>query len=251
MVASMFSSLVEEAAEFAATFDGEPPPLHEMARTLGVGCIRREPRLPTSALLLRDEKHGMVALVRAHDPEARQRFSLAHELGHVLVEARGLRSDLSCRDIEVERLCDRLAAELLLPRSMFEELPHTGLLRHAMQVADRCRASRTAAARRLVDLDQTLVLIAWSTRTRPGSTAKLRVLWPYKHQGIFVPTHGTPPSELGLEQLTREAVSKRSVRLRLGSLKGEHEVESVRLRYPSQSEEGRLAEVLSLVRARS
>jgi hypothetical protein len=222
-----------------------------MARTLGVGCIRREPRLPTAALLIRDDEHGMVALVRADDPETRQRFSLGHELGHLLVAARGLRSDLSCRDIGVERLCDRLAAELLLPRSMFEQRPSEALLQHAMQVAERCCASPTAAARRLVDLDPALVLIAWSTRTRPGSTVKLRVLWPYKHQGVFVPTHGTPPSELGLEQLTRGAVVRRSVRLRLGSLSGEHEVESIRLRYPSQSQDGRLAEVLSLVRASS
>jgi IrrE N-terminal-like domain len=219
-----------------------------MARTLGVGCIKRESRLPTAALLIRDEEHGMVVLVRADDPRTRQRFSLAHELGHVLVDARGLHSDLSCRDAEVERLCDRLAAELLLPRSLFKQRAGMTPLQHAMQVADRCCASRTAAARRLVDLDPELVLIAWSTRPRPGSTAKLRVLWPHKHHGVFVPAYGTPPAELGLERLARGAVARRSVGLRLGSLSGEHDVESVRLRYPNQSQDGSFAEILSLVR---
>lgn len=219
-----------------------------MAESVGISRIERAPGLPVAGMLVHVADVGLVAVVRADDPKARQRFSLAHEIGHALLHTRGVRSDLSCRDTEVERVCDRIAAELLLPRRLYQTGDRSDVLEHALEIADRCCASPTAAARRLVDIHPGLVLIAWSTRTRPGSTAKLRVLWPYKARGVFVPTYDTPPDELGLQDLDRGEVATRIVALRLGSLSGEYEVESVRLRYPNQSKSGRLAEILSLVR---
>jgi len=245
--ATLPHAVIEEAAELADGFHVEPPPLRQMAESVGINRVEREPGLPAAGLLMRGADAGLVAVIRSDDSKPRQRFSLAHEIGHALLEAHGFSSDLSCRDAQVERLCDRIAAELLLPRRLFRERGDKGRLEHALEIADRCCASATAAARRYVDIEPELVLIAWSTRARPGSTAKLRVLWPYKAPGIFVPTHATPPAELGLEDLPRGEARRRIVRLRLGSLVGDHHVEAVRLRYPNQSSNGRLPEVLSLV----
>jgi hypothetical protein len=61
---------------------------------------------------------GCNILVRKSSPKERQRFSLAHELGHLVLMDSGVPIDVSTpqyRSDEIERWCNEFASELLMP----------------------------------------------------------------------------------------------------------------------------------------
>ncbi len=88
--------------------------LEGIARKLGVNEITEE-GLPFEGGLFRATDGRLVIKLNAHSSIARKRFTLAHEIGHLLLGTiPGLRS--TCRsDVALERACDSVAAELLMP----------------------------------------------------------------------------------------------------------------------------------------
>jgi len=52
--------------------------------------------------------------------KGRQRFTIAHELGHAIFESSG--SGRHRHGRELERLCDKIAAEILMPKAIFIKL---------------------------------------------------------------------------------------------------------------------------------
>lgn len=88
-------------------------PLDVLANRLGVSKIIEEPLAFEGGLF--QLPHGeLVIKLNAKSPLARKRFTLAHEIGHLLFGKPGLRS--SCGDDpDLERACDSIAAELLMP----------------------------------------------------------------------------------------------------------------------------------------
>lgn len=61
---------------------------------------------------------GANILIKKKARKERQRFSLAHELGHLVLKEKGLpiiQSSLKSRDLEMERWCNEFASELLMP----------------------------------------------------------------------------------------------------------------------------------------
>jgi hypothetical protein len=91
--------------------------------------------------------------VNANDREERQRFTVCHELGHIVL---GLPSNhkaapwWSAKRPLAEILCDVFAAELLLPRRLFEPLANEGPVSMAAvdSLAVRFLASTTATGSR-------------------------------------------------------------------------------------------------------
>lgn len=91
--------------------------------------------------------------VNASDREERQRFTVCHELGHIIL---GLTSNhtaapwWSAKRPLAEILCDVFAAELLLPRRLFEPLTNEGPVSLAAvdSLAARFVASTTATGSR-------------------------------------------------------------------------------------------------------
>jgi hypothetical protein len=63
------------------------------------------------------ERHGFKIVYHSSLPHGRKRWTIAHELGHALFETTGKNPPRSGR--EVERLCDMIATELLMPRACF------------------------------------------------------------------------------------------------------------------------------------
>jgi IrrE N-terminal-like domain len=98
--------------------------LEAMALRLGVSRIIEE-RLPFDGGIFQLSGGELVIRLNADSPTTRRRFTLAHEIGHLLLGKPGLRS--SCgRDQVLERKCDAIASELLMPSD--EAMPFIGRL---------------------------------------------------------------------------------------------------------------------------
>jgi|SRR5215469_2722087 len=87
--------------------------LEAMALRLGVSRIIEE-RLSFDGGVFRLPSNELIIKLNATSPRTRKRFTLAHEIGHLLLGEIGLRS--SCGyNRELERRCDAIASELLMP----------------------------------------------------------------------------------------------------------------------------------------
>lgn len=140
----------------SARVDPYPPiDLRAFASALGVQTIEHQPMVEDGRL----ERHGGVPTitVRAGVQASRQRFTIAHELGHLVLATHG-RDFVAHRmwpgvDQE-ERFCDEFAAALLLPRvwviSRFRRAPVT--LQTARNLAETTGASLSASVVRLREL---------------------------------------------------------------------------------------------------
>lgn len=112
---------VEEAVPVvvASVLSGIPSPptnLEAVAERLGVVQISGE-ELSISGELRR-ERAGLKIVYSSMLPPGRRRFTIAHELGHAIFETTGPGCPRSGK--ELERLCDMLAKELLMPTDKFK-----------------------------------------------------------------------------------------------------------------------------------
>lgn len=103
------------------------------------------------------DDHAPLIFVNNADYKAAQMFTVAHELAHIFVGAEGVSVSeaLLPTDHEVETLCDRIAAEFLVPEAEMREFwPHvSGRGDRYRQAAQHFRVSRIVAARRALDLE--------------------------------------------------------------------------------------------------
>ena len=131
----------------------------ELIAYLAGAIVRYRPLPCGDARILGLGDRAIITVDAAASP-ARQRFSVAHELGHwhhhrgrLLACHATYQLDPACLG-DVEREADRYAASLLMPRFMMMPLignvPISMALAH--QVAERFRVSLLAAALRLVDV---------------------------------------------------------------------------------------------------
>jgi len=111
----------------------EPPvPVRRIARGRGARIFLEEQEGDLSGFLFRREGDIVIG-VNTHQAPVRQRFTIAHELGHLLLHDtdelhvdRGfvvrLRSDISSLGLDEDEMeANRFAAELLMPTSMLRE----------------------------------------------------------------------------------------------------------------------------------
>ncbi|MEZ6007398.1 MAG: XRE family transcriptional regulator [Planctomycetota bacterium] len=119
----------------------------------------------TSRVLSVDEFRGFVLVdeyaplvfINNTDAKSAQMFTLAHELAHVWLGQEGV-SNLDHTiplGNTVERLCNQIAAEFLVPRASFEAAwrQFAGRQDRIEAVARQFKVSRVVAARRALDLD--------------------------------------------------------------------------------------------------
>ena len=100
-------------ARFVGSHRRASEPLESMALRLGISRIVEE-RLPFEGGVFELPDGERIIKLNAASPATRKRFTLAHEIGHLLLGKPGLRS--SCgRDAALERKCDAIASELLMP----------------------------------------------------------------------------------------------------------------------------------------
>jgi Zn-dependent peptidase ImmA (M78 family) len=176
---SVRADLIDGCAELALERLGiglQPPiDLELLAGRLGVDEIQATDLLEDGRLERTDDATRI--LLRAANHRTRRRFTLAHELAHLLV-ARDPEGALVAhrrpmdRSVE-ERFCDALAASLIMPRAWviadFATAPQ--VLATAMQMARMADVSLSAAVVRLRELcSWNSSLLRWA---RNGSQWKL------------------------------------------------------------------------------
>lgn len=108
--------------------DELPVPVEEIATKLGATVVYEAMDRSVSGLLVRDDDSTVMGINATH-PEVRQRFSIAHEVGHLVLH-RGrpmvvdhvrlnLRDDRSSAATDYEEIqANAFAAELLMPRDL-------------------------------------------------------------------------------------------------------------------------------------
>jgi hypothetical protein len=127
----------------------------------------------------------------------RRRFSEAHEIGHIILyEALG--SDPAHRAAidsaagwkSVERLCDRAAAEILIPADdLIDQLgAHPmGTVAHFNRLYDRYLVSQTVLLRRMSEVDDSLAVTTWRHKEHVRG-ANWRIDASYCHiDGVYLP----------------------------------------------------------------
>lgn len=115
------ATTVEEAIYVTALrlLDGvscPPTDLDVLKDRLNVTSVESAPRLPISGEL-RKRGDGLVVVYSSSLSLPRRRFTIAHELAHAVFESTGPNCPRYGR--ELERICDMLAAEFLMPRDVF------------------------------------------------------------------------------------------------------------------------------------
>jgi Zn-dependent peptidase ImmA (M78 family) len=140
-----------QAARLLSLYDitdvAEAPVPEELIAHLPRFVVRRLALGNTiSGLAHWDNGHWCIAL-NGNEPLVRQRFSLAHELGHVLEAP----YDRYARPELVERVADHFAACLLMPRAWVKKLWGEGI-QDTGGLARRFDVSTVAMERRLTEL---------------------------------------------------------------------------------------------------
>lgn len=95
-----------------------PTNLEQLGLRLNILRFRFED-LPVAGALVRID-NGFEILCSTSAGRGRQQFTIAHEIAHAIFETTGPRCPH--RGDELERLCDMLATEILMPRSLFLEV---------------------------------------------------------------------------------------------------------------------------------
>ena len=173
-----------------------PTDLSQVGGKLGVQEICYE-RFPGSGELHKT-KDGYRILCSSDQPHARQRFTVAHELGHVIVERTGRGAPRVGKG--VERVCDMLAAELLMPRREFEwrvpgEVGFVDIrdLARTFDTSVAATAIRCARFRSICVFGVTGDRVTWGYGgVRPGAVG---YLLDEVREGVRAVMEGRPPAE--------------------------------------------------------
>jgi Zn-dependent peptidase ImmA (M78 family) len=190
---------------------GRPPfPSEEYARLLGIKRIEKADLGEVSAILIKLHDGDVIRVNQNHN-SARQNFSCAHEIGHILLSE--LKIEPCVEEVEFrtfnpqapaiarakarERLCDAAATELLMPEAVFKKhLRGFGISIKSLEwLANIFRVSISSTAIRIAEVS-TEPCIALFWRPQPGTKSKaLRLAWhigPGKKSRIkvnYVPKH--------------------------------------------------------------
>jgi len=142
-----------------------PVPVREIAESYGI--VVREEAAPTdvSGALLRSQE-GVVIVINSEQHPNRQRFTIAHELGHFLLHEGtplhvdhdfrvNMRNSRSSQAVDWEEIeANQFAAELLMPEGFLkhdlEGAKHSE--KDAARLARRYKVSETAMSYKLVNL---------------------------------------------------------------------------------------------------
>lgn len=172
---------------------GDEPPID-------LECIYRHFGIPTPLRAPLDEQQGIlvdsrtgIILIKENDPIVRQRFTEGHELMELLFDAQErakIGSFLPCWSGErKERLCDRGAADLLMPESSFlPKLQEMGIsLNAGRSLATLYQTSLLATLVRMMQHGWgNYALVVWHCALKPREVRGLSDLMPQPKKKLRV-----------------------------------------------------------------
>ena len=185
-----------------------PVDVERLVRLCGVTSIERRPIASDAMLLPMGDGYKIILNdVTGSAGRSRQRFSLAHELAHLLLKLSGLGSAADVRtkhrrargDSNEELLCDKIAAEILMPRHAFvADGSVTGWsLKSLKTLSTEYQTSIPATAIRVVDLmPETCLLGVWRPPADNEAVPKLQ--WSHARGRRFGVPSAVPRSRLWL-----------------------------------------------------
>lgn len=178
------AALIERAEQLLVECRIQRPPVNliQIARHVGIQCIRElDIRLDGQLFELDGGRYEVILSSQA--PYTRRRFTLAHEIGHLLVARDG--GDIACGDEATEELCNAVAAELLLPMRFLREVESNKIDVPAIRkVASRFQCSLEAAAWRLLNMGAIEgALLIW----RVGTDGRIEVAAAPRTYGFRAP----------------------------------------------------------------
>ena len=158
-------------AKVAELTQGRPLPIDLRAIAASVGVVSIEEAAIRADAYTKPSGDGRYAIrLRQSSTDQRKAFSLAHEIGHILI-ADGLNDkrfrsahSVSKQNKSLETACDKLAVELLMPAARFSEAANVyGWGMSGVRMLSRTfGASLEATIRRSVELaDDRLTAIKW------------------------------------------------------------------------------------------
>lgn len=230
----------------AGTTDARHPvDLVGIARDLNVIQISRQ-KLASHGLLIIDGSDYRIIL-NSSDHPTRQRFTLAHELGHIIVEDFLKSKRLKALDQlkliflsskvgtdSLERICNKLAVELLFPKHLFlqeiEKLnPSLAAIRYLCKRFDASPETILLRLRDVCAWDSTAIV--WKFKSSPNNSRDLRISWFVKMgrgDEIFVPIHKSANRESSAYQsyITESDLSFKTERLSWRPARERYSVES-------------------------
>jgi predicted transcriptional regulator len=140
----------------------EPPMPQFVISSLPGIVVEWRPDWPTEGTSIQTATHWQI-VIRSSDARQRQRFSLAHELKHVLdrpvIDRLHAHLDPSQQHERTERLCNFFAACLLMPRPWIKRDWYGGM-RNVSELARRYNVSTQAMSMRLSELGLTDMTLA-------------------------------------------------------------------------------------------
>jgi hypothetical protein len=177
------------AARSLAGIACPPTDLDALAARLGIVAMRSED-LPVSAELRRADA-GYEVVYSSYQSLTRRRFSIAHEMGHVLFEGTGPNPPRTGQ--ELERLCNMLATEFLLPEEVFKEAAGPEVsLQKVFELARLFEASLSATAIRCCEFGAGVAFevegtrVVWSRGATKGVADEIQTAVDEALQGQWV-----------------------------------------------------------------
>ena len=169
-------AIAKIAEELVDGLVGPPTDLEGLASRVDIAEIRRDDTMLVPGEL-RKLQGALVVYLLPNLTKTRRRFTLAHELGHAFFEKTGRRPHPSR---ELERLCDKFAAEFLMPRRVF--VSHAGSQPNLRRVRELCSEySKRGCLRHLAGL-LTFTAFAPSRCGTVKSFGAVRLSPPVLHQ---------------------------------------------------------------------
>lgn len=216
----------------------EAPPINpgRLARFQGITRVVLSSALHVSGQLTRRGEELIIRL-NAREPTERRNFTCCHEIAHTfaLEGATAAFRTTSCSESSPEEfLCDRAAAEMLMPEKFFR-LAAAGLEPSMASVLGLARQFGASVRATVLRLGQVavwpVVFIVWKFTAPLGGTLKLRVSWSVRPQGArcFVPRHAAADPGSGMyATFSASYPTVETEALNLGSLRGRYLVENER-----------------------
>jgi hypothetical protein len=100
---------------------------------------------------LKKDSNGLQIFYSSYLSAERRRFTIAHELGHAVLETTGPNVPRSGK--EVERICDMFAVELLMPKKVFVDCARGEIsTQRILEMARQFRTSVTSTGLRYAEL---------------------------------------------------------------------------------------------------